>query len=67
MIRRLFTLIFAVALTAVNPITADANTAIEIIENDYQNISISVKGSTLHVVGANGMVLHIYNYSHHQP
>ena len=61
MIRRLFTLIFAVALTAVNPITADANTAIEIIENDYQNISISVKGSTLHVVGANGMVLHIYN------
>jgi len=61
MTRRLFTLIFAVAMTAVVPVTGNAGTAVEIIDNDYQNIVISVKGSTLHVVGAAGQTLYIYN------
>ena len=38
-----------------------ANSAIEIMENDFQNISISVNQSTLHVVNANGQTLEIYN------
>lgn len=61
MIKRLLTIIFAVALMGVCPVVGHAGTAVEIIDNDYQNIVISVKGSTLHVVGANGQVLHIYN------
>lgn len=43
------------------PIESYANSAIEIIDNDYQDISITVKASTIHVCGANGQVLHIYN------
>jgi len=61
MTQRLFAIIFAVALIGGCPLAGNAGTAVEIIDNDYQNIVISVKGSTLHVVGANGQVLHIYN------
>ena len=43
------------------PNTVMANDAIEIIDNDFENITISVSESTLHVAGANGMVLDIYN------
>lgn len=43
------------------PTISNASTMIEIIENEYQEISITVKGSTIHVNGANGQVLHIYN------
>ena len=31
------------------------------IDNDYQNISISVNESVLHITGANGLVMQIYN------
>ncbi len=52
--------IFVVSLLCV-PVVGSANNAIEIIENEYQEISITVKESTIHVVGANGQVMHIYN------
>lgn len=43
------------------PIMSHANHTIEIVENEYQDISISVKASTLHVSGADGEMLRIYN------
>ncbi len=43
------------------PIKSSANTSIEIIETELQEVSISVKSSTLHVTGANGQILYIYN------
>jgi hypothetical protein len=43
------------------PMQSIANSAIEIMENDFQNVSISVNQSTLHVVNANGQTLEIYN------
>jgi len=42
-------------------IMAESSNSIEIVDNDFQNISISVNESTLRVVGASGQVLHIYN------
>ncbi len=35
--------------------------AVEVLEFDNQNISITVSGSVLHVSGADGLVLKIYN------
>lgn len=43
------------------PSMSYADTAIEVIDNDYQNISVSVSSSTLHVTGANGRTVYIYN------
>lgn len=43
------------------PVAMYAEQAIELIDNDYQNISISVNESVLHITGANGLVMQIYN------
>lgn len=43
------------------PLCANANHAIEIIDNDFQSVSISVSESVLHVAGANGQTLEIFN------
>ncbi len=43
------------------PQESNARSAIEIIDNDFQNISISVSESVLHITGANGLVLQIFN------
>lgn len=43
------------------PVAMYAEQAIELIDNDYQNISISVSESVLHITGANGLVMQIYN------
>lgn len=63
MIKRVFTLIFATTLLIGIPqiAKAEAMPSIEIIDNDFQNISISVTESVLHITGANGQVLHVYN------
>ena len=34
---------------------------IELIDTEIQNISLSLTETTLHVTGANGQVLHVYN------
>ena len=57
----IFTLIFAAALMLGMPQESNARSAIEIIDNDFQNISISVSESVLHITGANGLVLQIFN------
>ena len=38
-----------------------ANVAIEIIEQEFQNVTISVNQSVVRVSGANGQVMHVYN------
>jgi hypothetical protein len=44
-----------------NPIETRANNAIELIDNDFQSIVITVTESTLHVLGAAGQMLAIYD------
>ena len=43
------------------PMVASANNAIEIIDTDMQNITLSVNETTLHIANANGLVLQVYN------
>jgi len=43
------------------PTNSYASTAIEIVDADFQGVAISVSGSTLHVTGANGQMLSIFN------
>ena len=43
------------------PSVASANDAIEIIDSEAQNVTISLTETTLHVAGANGQVLYVYN------
>ena len=61
MMKRLFTLRLASTLLVGMPVAMYAEQAIELIDNDYQNISISVSESVLHITGANGLVMQIYN------
>ncbi len=43
------------------PVSGSATQSIEIIDNDFQQVTISVQESVLHVTGANGQVLEIFN------
>lgn len=38
-----------------------ASAVVEVIDNEYQEISITVNSGVLHIVGANGHTLYIYN------
>ena len=60
-IKRILTILFSAVLILSVPTISKAVAAVEIIDNDIQTISISIAESTLHVVGANGQVLQIYN------
>lgn len=53
--------ILPMALLFGAPISAGAGNAIEIIDNDFSDVTISVSESTLRVTGAAGMTLCIYN------
>ena len=61
MINKILAFIFAVAMGAAVPVTAVADTSIEIIDNEVQTINVAVSESTIHVTGANGQVMHVYN------
>jgi len=61
MIRRLLIIPLVAVVLSAMPVMTHAETSIEIIDNDYQNISISVSASTIHVTGASGQTLYIYN------
>ncbi len=43
------------------PSVSRAESAIEVIENDFQEIYVTVNSSKLHVTGASGQTLYIYN------
>lgn len=62
MTKKIFTLLIAlITLSFVLPTTVRANTAIELIDQNFQGISISVYGSVLRVEGANDETKYIYN------
>lgn len=62
MTKKIFTLLIAlITLSFVLPTTVRANTAIELIDQTFQGISISVYGSVLRVEGANDETMYIYN------
>ena len=61
MTKTLLTILFATALLMGNPLTSRANAALEIIDNDFQNVVISVTESTIHVSGGAGQMLAIYD------
>lgn len=61
MIKRIFTLALAIMTFSAVPMTANANASIEIIEQTLQNVDISVAGNVLHVSGAAGQDLYVYN------
>lgn len=60
--RHLLTFLFALSLMAVLPQRMSAVANIEIIDNDFQQITVTVTSAgVLHVTGANGLVLQVYN------
>ena len=61
MTKTLLTILFATALLMGNPLTSRANSALEMIDNDFQNVVISVTESTIHVSGGAGQMLAIYD------
>ena len=61
MTTKILAFIFAVAMGAAVPVTAVADTSIEIIDNEVQTINVAVSESAIHVTGANGQVMHVYN------
>lgn len=61
MIHKILSITFAFALLIGSPIMMQASEGFEAIENEFQNVSISVSESVLHISGANGQVLQIYN------
>lgn len=61
MMKKIFTLLLVSTLVFGLPFSGQARVAVEIIEQAFQEIVLSVNNSTLHVAGANGEVLSIYN------
>lgn len=61
MARFLLTFAFTATLLLCVPAVCKANTAIEVIENDFEDVAISVKSSTVYVKNANGEMLYVYN------
>ena len=61
MVKRLLIIIFAVALFGGVPSSVMAETSAEMIDNEPQDISFSVSGNILHVAGAAGEMLYVYN------
>ena len=61
MARFLLTFAFTATLLLCVPAVSKANTAIEVIENDFEDVAIYVKSSTVYVKNANGEMLYVYN------
>lgn len=53
--------IFATLMMVCIPANATSEMSSEPIETEMQSITISVSESTIHIVGANGQMLYIYN------
>ena len=59
--RKILKLTVAAALLMGMPVVTHAGTAIEIIEQEIQQAVISLQDNTLHVTGASGQMLYVYN------
>lgn len=58
--KQIFTLAFGALLLQGLPVSADAMSAVEVVEQSLQDISVTLVGNSLHVTGANGLTLKIY-------
>ena len=61
MMKRLLISLFSLALLFGVPTLQHINAAVEIIDNDFNTINVTMNENTLHVTGASGQVMHIYN------
>ena len=61
MIRNILKIILPLFLLLCIPIHTQAATAVEIIEADFQEVTVSFKDNVLHVSGATGEMLYVYN------
>ena len=61
MTNKILTFILSSFLLVAAPTVVSAATSIEIIDNDIQTVAISVNETSLHVTGANGQMLYVYN------
>lgn len=62
MSKNILSFIFALGLLIAAPVSGHATASIEIVDNDFQSISISLNDeSVLRVTGAAGQVLSVYN------
>ncbi len=61
MTKTLLTILFSTALLIGCPLASRATTALEIMDNDFQTVTISVSESTIRVTGAAGQMLSIYD------
>ncbi len=60
--KNVLTIMFFSMLLGTIPLQVSAATNVEIIDNDFQQVSITVStGGVLHISGANGQVLQVYN------
>ena len=59
--KKILAIAFASLLAFGVPTVSFANVALEIIEQEFQNVTISVNQSVVRVSGANGQVMHVYN------
>ena len=61
MIRNILKIILPLFLLLCVPVHTQAAKAVEIIEADFQDITITLKDNILHVAGASGEMLYVYN------
>ena len=61
MIKRLLSTFFVMTMVIASSPVVRANTVINLIDNDFQNITISVTESAIRVSGAAGQMLSVYN------
>lgn len=61
MIKRLLSIFFVMTMVIGSSTVVRANTAVDLIDTDFQNITISVTESSIRVSGAAGQVLSVYN------
>ena len=59
--KKLLTILFVSMLTLGYAVHSSASASVEIIELSDNSISVTVKGSVLHVCGAAGQMLYVYN------
>ena len=61
MIKCLLSIFFVMTMVIGSPTVVRANTAVDLIDTDFQNITISVTESSIRVSGAAGQMLSVYN------
>ncbi len=60
--KNVLTIMFFSMVLGTIPLQVSAAANVEIIDNDFQQVSITVStGGVLHISGANGQVLQVYN------